>query len=257
MSEIELWRDIEADLRIPANLKQRGCELKSIYQNIQYALQQNALLGKICKKLENLLQESPQEETAALLQDIQRVHAITEGNIKEHGNALEGLKSRLVKLCASAKQHDFPAESIPRCVPFITESANLQVGAEQVSGDLENTIKQLEDKIRLASETAREATARASASNNNKIRELQEQLAAAERELELLKRKHEFNNLSNSILHPVNLHIRSLENAKRDVQYGNQKLERLKDVGRARQQQRTVALVNEGQNTHSVVIQLD
>lgn len=57
-----------------------------------------------------------------------------------------------------------------------------------MSGDLENTIKQLEDKIRLASETAREATARASASNNNKIRELQEQLAAAERELELLKR---------------------------------------------------------------------
>lgn len=51
LSEIDLWRDIEADLRIPANLKQRGCELKSISQNIQYALSQNALLNKICNKL--------------------------------------------------------------------------------------------------------------------------------------------------------------------------------------------------------------
>ena len=97
---------------------------------------------------------------------------MTEGNIKEHGLALDGLKTRLVKLSASAKQHDFAAESIPRCIPFITESASLQTGAEQVGGELCSSIRQLDDKIRLATETAREASARASASNNNRIREL-------------------------------------------------------------------------------------
>ena len=72
--------------------------------------------------------------------DLQRVHTITEGNIKEHGNTLEGLKARLVKLSAGAKQHDFAAETITRCIPFITESASLQTGAEQLGGDLSNTI---------------------------------------------------------------------------------------------------------------------
>ena len=162
-----------------------------------------------------------------------------------------------MKLEASAKQHDFAEESIPRSVPFITEAESLRAGIGEVDGQVGAIAISLQNTTRFASETARETAARLAAGNNLRVRELERELGEAEAELARLRRKNEAWQVTHSILQPVSLHLRSLEKARRDTELGSRKLDFLLSLAKNRHWHRCSALSQEGRATASSVIQLD